>query len=269
MFEVMNRYDMLEALQADVNAWPQRVKEAGVKKKDGTAYVPMPRNVAVLRTPDDPEATLAAMIEAWQGAAADSVGSAGWDRVIEQAGPELTWEWLMVDESKPYASLFPAEIRDVVRQALGLRGPDPTEVDVEAVVRPRFHGQRRTAAERRAIENRAVEVVAERLEAERWSVEDVGMTRSYDLHCTDENGRHLYVEVKGTTGPLSAVTLTANEVQIAREQHPQTALYVVSGIILHGNANEPTATGGTVDEIRPWLPDEARLQAKTFRYRLP
>ena len=44
--------------------------------------------------------------------------SAGWYRIIAQAGPELTWEWFMVDETKPYASLFDDELRERVRAAL-------------------------------------------------------------------------------------------------------------------------------------------------------
>jgi hypothetical protein len=53
----MTRQEMLEALQEDVNAWPQRVKRAGVLTVDDCAYVPVPRNNRILRTPDDPQAT--------------------------------------------------------------------------------------------------------------------------------------------------------------------------------------------------------------------
>jgi hypothetical protein len=106
----------LKALQADVNAWPQRVKEAGVTISGGAAYVPLPRNNAILRTPDDADATHAYMIQTWREADAES-GSEGWYRIIAQVGPELTWEWLMVDQSKPYAELFPADIRERVRKA--------------------------------------------------------------------------------------------------------------------------------------------------------
>ena len=113
----MTRDEKLRALQADVNAWAQRVKEAGVTKIDGSAYVPVARNNAILRTPDDPEATLAYMIETWQSDDA-ATGSDGWYRIIAQAGPDLTWEWLMVDQSKVYADLFPAELRDRVSRAL-------------------------------------------------------------------------------------------------------------------------------------------------------
>jgi hypothetical protein len=115
--EEPTREQMLAALQADVNAWPQRVRDAGVTKLDGSAYVPLARNIAILRTPDDAEATLRAMIEAWERADGDE-GSEGWYRIIAQAGPELTWEWLMVDETKLYAPLFPEHISQRVRDAL-------------------------------------------------------------------------------------------------------------------------------------------------------
>jgi hypothetical protein len=99
--------------------WPQGVKDAGVTKSDGAAYVPLPRNNAILRTPDDPEATLRYMVGAWDAVNGDH-GSDGWYRIIAQAeeGPKLSWEWLMVDEEKPYASLFPDHIRERVAAAL-------------------------------------------------------------------------------------------------------------------------------------------------------
>lgn len=96
---------MLDALQADVNAWPQNVKDAGVVNAGGAAYRPVARNLEILRTPDDPEATYAYMRRAWESPDADA-GSAGWDRVISQAGPQATWEWFMADPDKPYAPLF-------------------------------------------------------------------------------------------------------------------------------------------------------------------
>src|SRR4051812_14502763 len=76
---------MLRALQADVNAWPRRVKEAGLTNAGRAAYVPVARRLGILRTPNDQEATYAYM-RAWEAPDAES-GSAGWDRVIAQAGP--------------------------------------------------------------------------------------------------------------------------------------------------------------------------------------
>jgi hypothetical protein len=108
---------MLRALQADVNAWPQRVRDAGVKNAGGARYVPVARNLEILRTPDDPEATLAFMLRAWEAPDAGS-GSAVWERIISQVGPRVTWEWLIADPDKPYAPLFDDELRERVRNAL-------------------------------------------------------------------------------------------------------------------------------------------------------
>jgi hypothetical protein len=117
MSEEWTRERMLAALQADVDAWPGRVRDAAAKKSDNSAYVPLPRNNAILRTPDDPEATYNYMVETWEAADADQ-GSDGWYRIIKEAGPELTWEYLMVDQQAPYAPLFPAHLRERVRRAL-------------------------------------------------------------------------------------------------------------------------------------------------------
>src|SRR3954453_13014410 len=106
---------MLQALQADVNAWPQRVSEAGVTNAGGAAYVPVARNLEILRTPGQPEATYAYMRRAWEAPDAES-GSAGWDRVIAQAGPRARGDWLMAAPDKPYAPLFD-DLRERVTNA--------------------------------------------------------------------------------------------------------------------------------------------------------
>jgi hypothetical protein len=55
------------------------------------------------------------MRQAWETPDAES-GSACWDRVIAQAGPRATCEWLMADPDKPYASLFD-DLRERVTSA--------------------------------------------------------------------------------------------------------------------------------------------------------
>jgi hypothetical protein len=99
-------------------------------------------------------------------------------------------------------------------------------------------------------------------------VEDVGATRSYDLHCSARGRHDHYVEVKGTTGRLDSVVLTANEVALARKWYPHTALYVVHQVELTGEPRDPLARGGCVCELNPWLPEPSRLTATIFRYRL-
>ena len=113
----MTQEQMLQELQSDVDAWPAAVKAAGVKIASGSAYNPVARNNEVLRTPDDPQATYDYMVRAWADPDAE-YASTGWQRIITQAGPELTWEWLIVDETKAYAPLFSDELRARVRAAL-------------------------------------------------------------------------------------------------------------------------------------------------------
>ena len=125
----MTREAMLRSLQDDVDAWPESVKAAGVKNAAGSAFRPVARNNEILRTPDDPEATYAYMIAAWEAEGAEA-GSNGWARVIEQAGPEYTWEYLMADPDKPYASLFD-DVRPRVQAAL--ENHESTAVWVEKV----------------------------------------------------------------------------------------------------------------------------------------
>jgi Domain of unknown function (DUF3883) len=178
-----------------------------------------------------------------------------------------------VDNHLSSTSLQEAACNDAMR--LLRRKPTDPEIgltreqnDIVGAVRPRRAHRTRSHAERCAIEVRAVQAVKERLRRERWSVEDVGATRSYDLHCSAADGRRLFVEVKGTTGPLSTIVLTANEVELARRRHPETALFVVHDIELSGGAENPQASGGTLHEVRPWLPEESRLNPAAFSYRL-
>jgi hypothetical protein len=118
MLPEKTRREMLRALQDDVNAWPQDVKDAGVKTVGGAAYRPVSRNNEILRTPDDPEATYDYMMRAWTAESAADAGSKGWDRIIEHAGKTLLWEWLMVDPTRSYAPLFEDAPRERIRMAM-------------------------------------------------------------------------------------------------------------------------------------------------------
>jgi len=153
----------------------------------------------------------------------------------------------------------------------------PTTPDIEDAVdsasraagaRASGQGFRSSWPERRAIEQRAMDVVTDHLKDDDWSVRDVSSDHSYDLHCK-KPGQVLRIEVKGTTGDGSAVLLTRNEVMVAREEHPQTALAIVSEIELDTSGDAPLATGGSLRMISPWQPDTAGdLHPIGFRYLL-
>lgn len=154
----------------------------------------------------------------------------------------------------------------------GLASAPEIEDAAEAVARAagaRGSGQgfRESAEERRAIEIRAMSVARGHLEADGWDVDDVSTTRSYDLHCR-RGADVLIVEVKGTTSDGSAVLLTPNEVALARERHPDTALLILAGITLAvDRSGTIIAEGGDLEVLSPWDPDAAgRLVAIGFRY---
>jgi hypothetical protein len=134
--------------------------------------------------------------------------------------------------------------------------------------RARGRGRRRASAEQNsAVENHAVATAITHFETQGWEVEDVGLLRSYDLHCT-RGRRTLHVEVKGTTGPLSTIALTNGEVKLANERYPNTALFVVCEIKLDGTPRKPRPRGGGVHLEQPWRPIRSRLRAVAYSYRL-
>lgn len=124
-----------------------------------------------------------------------------------------------------------------------------------------------SAVERRAIELRAMSVATARLQQLGFRVEDVSRMGSFDLLATrgDETIR---VEVKGTTGNLGAILLTANEVQLHLDTYPSNALMVVHGIELMERDGSLLAVGGTLQSWMPWPLDIDLLKGITFKYQL-
>lgn len=153
--------------------------------------------------------------------------------------------------------------------ALMTGGPAETEEirDVEATARGRSYGRQRSAAQRKAIEHHAVHAATRHFEHDGWAVEDVGLWCPYDLHCT-KGRRTLHVEVKGTTGALGTVALTAGEVADALQHHPHTALFVLHHIELQGTPSRPRTVGGDAYVEQPWSPKRSRLTPVAYSYRL-
>lgn len=121
---------------------------------------------------------------------------------------------------------------------------------------------------RRAIELRAMKLATEHFCEQGWQVEDVSKYESYDLLCTRLN-EELYVEVKGTTSAGVDVMLTAQEVIHAKQHYPKTALLVVSQIKLINSASGLEAIEGQKKLYQPWLIDDDRLRALSYKYQVP
>lgn len=123
------------------------------------------------------------------------------------------------------------------------------------------------AAINSAVERRAVEVATDFFIADGWKVRDVGAIQSFDLDCNRQDDA-LHVEVKGTTGLGEAVSLTANEVEHARQTTADLALAIVSRIHVVVNVNaKPVASDGVLRVWQPWEIDEGVLEPTVFRYR--
>lgn len=145
---------------------------------------------------------------------------------------------------------------------------------VERVSRPRAPEKTRdgqgfglNAVERAAVEKRAMDEALFWLSSNGFTnVRDVHATHSCDF-IAERNGLEHHVEVKGTTSALGKVILTANEVALHRDAHPENVLIVVHGIRLH--ETRTLAYGGTIKAFDPWNIDECTLSPLSYVCQLP
>lgn len=142
--------------------------------------------------------------------------------------------------------------------------------DIERIASPvknRPKGQGRLSAPMRKLVELHAMTFAERwLKAEGFQYENVSTTDSCDFRAK-RSGKDWVIEVKGTTGALSTVILTRNEVALHRSSHPYNALLVVHGIKL--SEGETSPRGGELVVFSPWKVEDERLSALAFEYRLP
>lgn len=128
-------------------------------------------------------------------------------------------------------------------------------------------GYQSSKAIRDAIERLAVRRASRYFERQGWEIEDVGDYESYDLRCS-KLGDELHVEVKGTAGSADSVHLTANEVEHAEDQHPETALFVLSNVEID-DRETAEVSGGEKTIWHPWQVTEGELEPTRYRYRPP
>jgi len=96
-----------------------------------------------------------------------------------------------------------------------------------------------------------------------YDVVDVSSTHPYDFRC--KKGRNeIHVEVKGTTTDGASIVLTKNEVRHALDEEAACVLFIVHSITLSGKK----ASGGKIVILDPWEPDEQRLTAICYTYRV-
>lgn len=147
---------------------------------------------------------------------------------------------------------------------------DQAQSEIAEVVSPARSGGRRQgyglpAPARRAVERRAMAVAEEWLRAEGYNVKDCSANMPFDYLAT-RSGEAIKVEVKGTTSDRAdAILMTSNEVELHRRECGQTALFIVSKILLSGSGTDYRADGGEVEVLLGWDIAGWLLEATTYR----
>ena len=118
---------------------------------------------------------------------------------------------------------------------------------------------------RRAVEEQAMTCAMEYYKAEGFEVEDTHASHPFDLRCRREK-LEIRVEVKGTRGDGSSVTVTKGEVATTHSDEWRSDLFLLFGIGVRQEGDRMLAHGGTRMLFEDWRPDGAHLTALTFRY---
>jgi hypothetical protein len=95
--------------------------EIHVKLDNGARYVPNGGSQGVQLLRKNVNAFDEA-VRIWSGTTDDpDSGTQGYDRIVEQAGIEYTWEWFLIDPTRPWASAVPALVRQRIEADLARR----------------------------------------------------------------------------------------------------------------------------------------------------
>jgi len=121
---------------------------------------------------------------------------------------------------------------------------------------------------RKAVEDHAMKRVEQHYRRRLYSVRNTSKTNPYDLCCEKKVGRdRIYVEVKGTQTSGHTISLTHNEVKLARDARKKVDLCVVHSIKITGD-QKPQASGGVFVRYPNWKPVEHDLKPIQYVCRL-
>lgn len=96
-------------------------KEVHVRLDNGARYVPNSGSQGVQLLRKNVNAFDEA-IRIWSGASDDpDSGTKGYDRIVDQVGVKYTWEWFLIDPSRPWASAVPPLVRERIESDLDRR----------------------------------------------------------------------------------------------------------------------------------------------------
>nr|WP_292237721.1 DUF3883 domain-containing protein [Mesorhizobium sp.] len=114
-----------------------------------------------------------------------------------------------------------------------------------------------------------MDVAAQFLRDNGYAVRDTSATGSFDFEATSA-GTQIKVEVKGTTSDRAdGIMMTANEVELHRNEKGNTALIIVSSIRLSEQNGGYVGTGGNMEWLLGWDIDEWSHEPTAFRVTRP
>jgi hypothetical protein len=142
---------------------------------------------------------------------------------------------------------------------------DDSVVEVGEESRVKRQGFRLDKKLRDALEQHAMDAAKRFFTTKGYDVDDHHKDHPYDLLCT-KKGEGLFVEVKGTEMGGKSVILTAGEVEFARRNKDQMALFVLHSIKVSPDGK---ARGGKIDARRPWNVGDGMLRPISYWYDLP
>jgi hypothetical protein len=128
--------------------------EVHVKLDNGARYVPNggAQGVQLLRKNVN---AFEAAIRIWSGPTSEPESrTQGYDRIVDQAGIAYTWEWFLIDPSRPWSGAVPALVRERIEADLARR-------DQSALVRAKARAEEM----RRAADAEDAKVIADMNEA--------------------------------------------------------------------------------------------------------
>nr|WP_281409030.1 DUF3578 domain-containing protein [Mesorhizobium sp. WSM4303] len=161
-------------------------------------------------------------------------------------------------------------------QSIGrdLTDADQRELEIAAVLNPldqvgSRQGYGLSAPARAAVEKRAMDIAAEFLRSAGYAIHDTSASSSFDYEATRSRKR-IKVEVKGTTSDRAdGILMTANEVELHRQEKGNTALLIVSSVRLSERHGAYLASGGKVEWLLGWDIDEWLQEPTAYRVTRP